>query len=123
MTIDGGSGQPRGCSVRPRVARIRHEWNTKHIERFGRSALLASGLAAREAHKRVGGCCASAGGVSVAFAMRACKSVTAYGVGGVNKTHVDNRMQRVGAVHNLSAELASFRLLVSKNRLTMRCSG
>lgn len=122
-THDGGKGHARGCSVQPRVARIRHEWNADRLERYSRGALLASGLATREAHNRVGGCCASAGGVAVAFALRACRSVTAYGVGGVNRTHIDNRMHRIIAVHNLSTELAWFHSLVRDDRLAMRCSG
>lgn len=122
-TLDGGAGRNRGCSVQPRLARIRHEWNAAQLDRYSRGALLASGLATRAAHDSVGGCCASAGGVAVAFALRACKSVTAYGLGGVNRSHIDNRMHRIVAVHNLTLELAWFRSLVRDDQLTMRCSG
>jgi len=88
----------RACRVHPRVARIRHEWNPRMVERFAHGTLLSSGLVTQDANRRIGKCCASAGGVAIAFALRACKSVIAYGVGGVNRTHFDNPRHAIDKV-------------------------
>ena len=120
--VTTGGKRPRGCKVHPRVARIRHEWNPQHLKRYARNTLLSSGLANRDAHDSLDECCATAGGVAIAFALRACKSVVAYGVGGVNRTHIDNK-QRVLSLHNLKGELNWLRRIERQGRLTLRCSG
>lgn len=98
------SGALRKCGVNPRIARIRHEWNPTMLDRFARGALLSSGVINRVARNRVGKCCASAGGVAVSFALESCRSVTAFGLAGVNRSHFDSR-SRMPALHDLSREL------------------
>lgn len=108
------------CAVTPTRARIRHEWNPRTLERFGTNTLLTSGLANRMAHAEVGRCCASAGGVALAFALQTCKLVTTYGLGGINHTHIDSP-ERVGAVHNMRGELEWLLRLERQGAITRRC--
>ena len=79
-------------------------------------------MANRDAHDSVGKCCATAGGVAIAFALRACKSVVAYGVGGFNRTHIDNELH-VHGLHNQKGELDWLRKIEQQGRITLKCSG
>ncbi len=121
VTADGK--RLRGCEVQPRVARIRHEWNPWQIKRYASNTLLSSGLANRDAHDSLDKCCATAGGVAIAFALKACKSVVAYGVGGLNRTHIDNKQRWLSGEHNLKGELNRLRRIERQGRLALRCSG
>jgi hypothetical protein len=97
------SGALRTCRVVPKLARIRHEWSPQHFDKFSRGALLSSGVVNRIARTRVGKCCASAGGVAASLALEVCKSVTLFGLAGVNQSHFDSRT-RVNPMHDLSRE-------------------
>ena len=109
------------CAVKPTRARIRHEWNPSALERFGTGTLLASGLASTMAHEAVGRCCASAGGVALAFALQTCKLVTTYGLGGINYTHIDSSERSVGTVHNMLGEVKWLSRLERERAITRRC--
>ena len=61
------------------------------------------------------------GGVAIAFAMAACKSVTAYAVGGVNRSHLDNG-EYINGVHHMQAELSWLERLQRREALTLKCS-
>lgn len=97
------TGALRPCRVVPRLARIRHEWSPQQFDKFSRRALLSSGVVNRIARNRVGKCCASAGGVAASLALEVCKSVTLFGLAGVNQSHFDSR-SRVIAMHDLARE-------------------
>ena len=112
----------RPCGVHPTRARIRHEWNHKELERYATGAFLSSGWANDVAHKAVGKCCASAGGVAAAFAIRACKSVTVYGLAGINRSHVDSTEIGTHSVyHNMRGEVDWLLRLEREGVIVRRC--
>lgn len=99
------NGAIRACRVVPKIVRIRHEWSPQHLDKFSRGALLSSGVVNRIARNRVGKCCASAGGVAASLALEVCKSVTLFGLAGVNQSHFDSRSRMI-PMHDLSRERA-----------------
>lgn len=111
----------RQCGVSPSRARIRHEWNSRQLDRFAPGAMLSTGLANRLANENLGKCCASAGGVALAFSLKVCKSVTVYGMGGLNRTHFDNPREYMLPVHDMGREIAWIRRLENAGELTVRC--
>ena len=114
-------GPLRECQVHPRRARIRHEWNPKRLPTYATGTFLSSGWASSTAHRAVGKCCASAGGVAVAFAVSACKTVTTYGLGGINHTHVDNDERGLVGVHNMRGELRWLKRMERRGTIVRRC--
>lgn len=112
----------RPCMVHPKIMRIRHEWSSLDLGRYTTGAVLSSGLGTRYAHRAVGKCCASAGGVAAAYALQTCKTVTVFGMGGFQRAHMDNSKDHMVSAHNMLGERDWLMALNSTGALAMHCS-
>jgi chorismate mutase len=124
------------CQIRPLLFRFRTEWNPNDVGRYAaEGAWLSTGVATAHANgavkrlsndsrlgvmKKKGA--ATAGGAAVAFALRACASVSLYGVGGAGQGYSDDAHKVApGDVHNAEAERNWLDALVRSGKAKAKC--
>ena len=120
LTTMAHSGGQRECAVQPQLFRFRTEWSAKTLRQQPTNVWLTSFELNDAADSHLRRCCASTGGVAVEFALRACRYVTLFGLGGVNLTHVDSDA-RMHHAHNMKSEAQYLRKLVKARRVEARC--
>jgi hypothetical protein len=116
------------CVIKPRLFRLRHEWNPRQIALYSKHAWLATGtegLYVRDVlTKRIakGRCCPSAGGIAASFALHACKHTTLYGLGARNVSYVDDaNKQASNSVHDFASEFQWYMYMRDYQHVQMRC--
>ena len=128
-------GKEVPCGTQPSAFRFRHEWNLNDWARGATDAWLSTGILTDLVHNEVsrhGKCCATAGGVAAGLALRTCRRVTLFGLGGVGKGHVEDPVRTaeqlashpvhdIASVHNVKGELAWIRHLSETNAANAKC--
>lgn len=120
--------QPLTCDP-PKLFRLRTEWNPHHQHKFAiDGAWLQSGVLTTYTRdvltNRVptARCCNTAGGTAVALALKMCKSVSLYGLGGVRLGYVNGpRRAHLSGVHNLQGEAEWYEFLHEHGHVYWEC--
>ena len=111
----------RRCMTHPSIFRFRHEWNPNGLAVWAAAGeWLTTGVINERAHAAAGKCCATAGGVATTLALRLCRSVTIYGMAGVDRGHLDNT--GIHKVHNARGERRWMQRLNETGALRMLCA-
>jgi hypothetical protein len=117
------------CPV-PRLFRLRTEWNPAQQAYFQKDgAWLSNGFVTNytrhilTSQVATRGCCSTAGGSAVAFALHACRSVAIYGLGNLHHGYLraPGRLAPHNKYHNLKGENEWYNLLVQKGHIKRRC--
>ena len=113
--------QKMQCQTEPRLFRFRHEWNPRELARGATKAWLSSGILTDRVHSQIarhdGKCCATAGGVAIGLSLHVCQQVTLFGLGGVGKGHIEDKVtngivvDNIAGGHNMRGELTWIRSL------------
>jgi len=119
-------GKVRQCATTPSAFRFRHEWHMRQFISQAPHAWLSTGILTTLVHdeiRRRGKCCATAGGVAAGFALRTCRRVTLFGLGGVGKGHVETPQAHIGntPAHNVKGELDWLQHLNETGTARLKC--
>ena len=122
--------QAAHCNIKPRLFRLRHEWNPRMAKRFSNGAWLSTGLMTDYVNSVLidriphGRCCNSAGGAAVALSLKTCKHTTLYGIGSRTQQGYidDSKKDTRNSVHDFESESQWFRFLNRHRHVQMRCT-
>lgn len=97
------------CTINPTLFRLRTEWTSQSQFILSKNSWLSTGYistkSAQNLHDFGGRCCATTGGNAIVFALHTCKTVSLYGLGGNNKTYIDDSTRKFQmSVHNTITE-------------------